>query len=142
MSLTKTPICKFGEKIINFSLKSTENKNIKLSDIKGSAGTLIIFICNHCPYVKAVISEIVEASKELQKVGISTVAIMSNDTVNYKEDSFENMKVFAKDNSFNFPYVIDESQVIAKEFGAVCTLLIFLVIIIKMNYNIVADFEK
>ena len=121
MSLTKTPICKFGEKIINFSLKSTENKNIKLSDIKGSAGTLIIFICNHCPYVKAVISEIVETSKELQKVGISTVAIMSNDTVNYKEDSFENMKVFAKDNSFNFPYVIDESQVIAKEFGAVCT---------------------
>ena len=105
----------------NFSLKSTENKNIKLSDIKGSAGTLIIFICNHCPYVKAVISEIVETSKELQKVGMSTVAIMSNDTVNYKEDSFENMKVFAKDNSFNFPYVIDESQVIAKEFGAVCT---------------------
>ena len=121
MSLTKTPICKFGEKIVNFSLKSTENKNIKLSDIKGSAGTLIIFICNHCPYVKAVISEIVETSKELRKVGISTVAIMSNDTVNYKEDSFENMKVFAKDNSFNFPYVIDESQVIAKEFGAVCT---------------------
>ena len=90
MSLTKTPICKFGEKIVNFSLKSTENKNIKLSDIKGSAGTLIIFICNHCPYVKAVISEIVETSKELQKVGISTVAIMSNDTVKYKEDSFEN----------------------------------------------------
>ena len=65
MSLTKTPICKFGEKIVNFSLKSTENKNIELSDIKGSAGTLIIFICNHCPYVKAVISEIVETSKEL-----------------------------------------------------------------------------
>ena len=121
MSLTKTPICKFGEKIINFSLKSTENKNIKLSNIKGSAGTLIIFICNHCPYVKAVISEIVETSKELQKVGISTVAIMSNDTVKYKEDSFENMKVFAKNNFFNFPYVIDESQIIAKEFGAVCT---------------------
>ena len=121
MSLTKTPVCNFGDKIINFSLKSTENENIILSKIKGSKGTLVIFICNHCPYVKAVISEIVETSNELKKNGISTIAIMSNDTIKYKEDSFDNMKVFAKDNLFNFPYVIDENQIIAKEFGAVCT---------------------
>ena len=117
----QTPICDFGQKAHDFKLKSTDGKILSLADITGEKGTLIMFICNHCPYVKAVISEIVETSKELQKVGISTVAIMSNDTVKYKEDSFENMKVFAKNNFFNFPYVIDESQIIAKEFGAVCT---------------------
>ncbi|MAW01617.1 MAG: thioredoxin family protein [Candidatus Pelagibacter sp.] len=121
MSLTKTPVCNFGDKIINFSLKSTENENIRLSNIKGPKGTLVIFICNHCPYVRAVISEIVETSNELRKNGISTIAIMSNDTAKYKEDSFDNMKVFAKDNLFNFPYLIDENQEIAKKFGAVCT---------------------
>ena len=121
MALTKTPVCDFGKKAEDFKLKSINNKLVSLNDIKGDKATLIMFICNHCPYVKAVISEIVETSNELKKNEISTIAIMSNDTIKYKEDSFDNMKVFAKDNLFNFPYVIDENQIIAKKFGAVCT---------------------
>ena len=107
MALTKTPICDFGKKAVNFNLKSTENKIISLEDIKGDNGTLIMFICNHCPYVKAVIKEVVKDSKELEKNGVKSLAIMSNDTKNYPEDSFENMIQFAKIHEFNFPYVID-----------------------------------
>ena len=121
MALTKTPICDFGKKAVNFNLKSTENKIISLEDIKGDNGTLIMFICNHCPYVKAVIKEVVKDSKELEKNGVKSLAIMSNDTKNYPEDSFENMIQFAKIHEFNFPYVIDETQEIAKSYGAVCT---------------------
>ena len=121
MALTKTPICDFGKKAVNFNLKSTENKIISLEDIKGNNGTLIMFICNHCPYVKAVIKEVVKDSKELEKNGVKSLAIMSNDTKNYPEDSFENMIQFAKIHEFNFPYVIDENQEIAKSYGAVCT---------------------
>ena len=121
MALTKTPICDFGKKAVNFNLKSTENKIISLEDIKGDNGTLIMFICNHCPYVKAVIKEVVKDSKELKKNGVKSLAIMSNDTKNYPEDSFENMIQFAKIHEFNFPYVIDENQEIAKSYGAVCT---------------------
>ena len=121
MALTKTPICDFGKKAVNFNLKSTENKIISLEDIKGDNGTLIMFICNHCPYVKAVIKEVVKDSKELEKKGVKSLAIMSNDTKNYPEDSFENMIQFAKIHEFNFPYVIDENQEIAKSYGAVCT---------------------
>ena len=121
MALTKTPICDFGKKAVNFNLKSTENKIISLEDIKGDNGTLIMFICNHCPYVKAVIKEVVKDSKELEKNGVKSLAIMSNDTKNYPEDSFENMIQFAKIHEFNFPYVIDENQEIAKSYGAVCT---------------------
>ena len=121
MALTKTPICEFGKKAINFNLRSTENKFITLNDIKGEKGTLVMFICNHCPYVKAVIKDITEDTKKLKKIGINSVAIMSNDTQNYKEDSFENMKIFANENSFIFPYLIDETQEIAKKYNAVCT---------------------
>ena len=121
MALTKTPICNFGEKAKDFNLKSTENKIISLEDIKGDNGTLIMFICNHCPYVKAVIKEVVKDSIELEKNGVKSLAIMSNDTKNYPEDSFENMIQFAKIHEFNFPYVIDENQEIAKSYGAVCT---------------------
>ena len=121
MTLTKTPICDFGKKAENFELKSTENKIITLNDAKGQNGTLIMFICNHCPYVKAVIEDIVNNCKTLENDGIRSIAIMSNDTENYPEDSFDNMIKFAKNNKFNFPYLIDETQETAKKYGAVCT---------------------
>ena len=121
MTLTKTPICDFGKKAESFELKSTENKIITLNDAKGQNGTLIMFICNHCPYVKAVIEDVVNDCKALEKEGIRSVAIMSNDTENYPEDSFDNMIKFAKNNKFNFPYLIDKTQETAKKYDAVCT---------------------
>ena len=121
MALTKTPICDFGKKADNFELKSTDNKIISLNDAKGENGTLIMFICNHCPYVLAVIKSVVEDCKELENDGIKSIAIMSNDPKRYEEDSFDNMIKFSKTNDFNFPYLIDETQEVAKTYGAVCT---------------------
>ena len=121
MTLTKTPICNFGEKAKNFDLISTDNKKISLNDVKGKNGTLVMFICNHCPYVKAIIKNIVEDVKYLETLNIKSVAIMSNDVKNYPEDSFENMISFSKLNNFSFPYLFDETQKIAKDYGAVCT---------------------
>ena len=121
MALTKTPICNYGEKAKNFNLLSTENKKISLNNIKGENGTLIMFICNHCPYVKAIIKELVNDVKSLEKLGIKSVGVMSNDVNNYPDDSFENMISFAKLHDFSFPYLIDETQTVAKEYGAVCT---------------------
>ena len=121
MTLTKTPICNFGEKAKDFNLLSTENKKMSLGNVKGERGTLIMFICNHCPYVKAVIKDIVKDAKYLETLGIKSAAIMSNDVKNYPEDSFENMISFSKTHKFTFPYLIDETQEVAKEYGAVCT---------------------
>ena len=121
MALTKTPICDFGKKAEDFKLNSTDNKIISLNDIKGEKGTLIMFICNHCPYVKAVIEDIVEDCNKLDSFGIKSVAICSNDVKNYPEDSFEKMIKFSKNHNFSFPYLIDETQKIAKNYGAVCT---------------------
>jgi len=121
MTLTKTPICDFGKKAENFQLNSTDNKIISLNDIKGESGTLIMFICNHCPYVKAVIEEVVKDCKKLESIGIKAVAICSNDVKNYPEDSFENMIKFSQNHKFNFSYLFDETQEIAKNYGAVCT---------------------
>ena len=121
MALTKTPICDFGKKAENFQLKSTDNKIISLNDIKGEKGTLIMFICNHCPYVKAVIKDIVEDTNSLSNYGIKSVAISSNDVKNYPEDSFDNMIKFSENNNFNFPYLFDENQNVAKTYDAVCT---------------------
>ena len=121
MALIKTPICNFGEKAKNFKLKSIEGENLSLEDVKGENGTLIMFICNHCPYVKAVIKEIVEDANFLKSLGIKSTAIMPNDVKNYPEDSFENMISFAKLNKFSFPYLIDETQETARKYGAVCT---------------------
>ena len=117
----QSPICDFGQKANNFKLKSTENKILTLDDIKGINGTLIMFICNHCPYVKTISTDIVEDCNKLKKNGINSVAICANDSVNYPEDSFENMIKFAKTNKFSFPYLIDETQEIAKTYDAVCT---------------------
>ena len=121
MALTKTPICNFGEKAINFNLISTENEKITLDKVRGKNGTLIMFICNHCPYVKAVTKDIVEDCKKLKDLGINSVAICANDSENYPEDSFDNMILFAKKNQFDFPYLVDETQEIAKTYDAVCT---------------------
>ena len=121
MSLTETPICNFGEKAKDFELLSTENKKTSFNNVKGKNGTLIMFICNHCPYVKAVIKGIVKDAKYLETLGIKSAAIMSNDVKNYPEDSFENMISFSKTHNFTFPYLIDETQEVAKKYGAVCT---------------------
>jgi len=121
MALAETPICNFGEPATKFNLLSTENKKISLQDIKGKNGTLIMFICNHCPYVKAIIKDIVADVRHLESLGIKSAAIMSNDVKNYPDDSFENMISFSKAHNFSFPYLIDDTQVTAKEFGAVCT---------------------
>ena len=117
----QTPICDFGQKAHHFELKSTDNKILSLNDIKGENGTLIMFICNHCPYVKAITEDIVNDCNELKKIGINSVAICANDPVNYPEDSFENMIKFSEQNQFSFPYLIDETQEIAKTYDAVCT---------------------
>ena len=121
MTLTKTPICNFGENAKNFNLRSIENKKASIEDVRGENGTLIMFICNHCPYVKAVIKDIVQDAKFLETLGIKSVAIMSNDVKKYPEDSFENMISFSKDHNFSFPYIIDKTQKVAKEYDAVCT---------------------
>ena len=122
MALTKTPVCDFGKKAEDFKLKSINNKVTTLNDIKGEKATLIMFICNHCPYVKAIIKDLAKDCNELRNDGISSVAIMPNDTKNYPEDSFDNMMKFAEINNFrNINYLFDETQEIAKKYGAVCT---------------------
>ena len=122
MALTKTPVCNFGEKAEDFKLKSINNKIVSLNDIRGEKATLVMFICNHCPYVKAIIRDLAIDCNELKKNGVNSVAIMSNDTINYPEDSFDNMIKFARTNNFGeLNYLIDETQEIARKYGAVCT---------------------
>ena len=122
MALTKTPVCDFGKKAEDFKLKSINNKVVTLNDIKGEKATLIMFVCNHCPYVKAIIKDLAKDCNELRNDGINSVAIMSNDTKNYPEDSFDNMIKFAENNNFgNINYLFDETQEVAKKYGAVCT---------------------
>jgi peroxiredoxin len=122
MALTKTPVCDFGKKAEDFKLKSINNKIVTFNDIKGENATLIMFICNHCPYVKAIIKDLAKDCNELRNDGINSVAIMSNDTKNYPEDSFDNMIKFAENNNFgNINYLFDETQEVAKKYGAVCT---------------------
>jgi peroxiredoxin len=117
----ETPICDFGWKAPEFSLPATDGKTYTLDDLKGENGTLVMFICNHCPYVKSVIDRIVRDANDLKALGINTVAICANDANDYPEDSFENMGEFAKQNGFNFPYLHDKDQSIAKTYNAVCT---------------------
>ena len=92
-----------------------------LSSLKGPNGWLVMFICNHCPYVKSIIDQIIIDTKELAELGVNSVGIMSNDPNEYEEDSFENMKKTSSDLNFPFPYLLDETQEVAKAFGAVCT---------------------
>ncbi len=115
------PLCDFGWQAADFALTGIDGKSYSLANAKGEKGLLVMFICNHCPYVRSVIGRIERDAAELRQHGIGTVAIMSNDTVNYPADSFENMKKFAAENALSFPYVIDETQGVAKAYGAICT---------------------
>jgi peroxiredoxin len=115
------PVCDFGWKARAFELPATDGKIYALSDIRGSKGTLIAFICNHCPYVKSVIDRLVRDAKELQAAGIGVAAICANDAAEYPEDSFANMRKFAEKHGFTFPYLHDEAQAVARAYDAVCT---------------------
>jgi len=119
--LLNTLACEFGAKAPDFDLPGVDNRNWSLQQCMGKNGLVVMFICNHCPYVIAVRDRIVRDTHELKTLGISSVAIMSNDTLAYPDDSFENMKRIAKEYHFDFPYLLDESQSIAKAYGAVCT---------------------
>lgn len=120
VSLT-TPICDFGWKASDFDLPGTDGKRYNLDAVRGPNGLLVMFICNHCPYVKAVIQRIVRDTRDLKPHGIGAIAIMSNDPGDYPEDSFDNMVRVARELEFPFPYVLDETQQVAKAYGAVCT---------------------
>jgi len=115
------PICDFGWKAPNFSLPGVDGETHALNDIKGENGTLVIFMCNHCPYVLAVIERLVRDVKDLQALGIGVAAINSNDPEQYPADSFDNMKTMAARHDFSFPYLFDESQDVAHAYDAVCT---------------------
>jgi len=117
----ETPVCEFGTLAIDFSLPGTDGKQWTLSECAGKNGLLVMFICNHCPYVKAIRDRIVRDTLELKALGVNSVAIMSNDPGQYEEDSFENMRKIADEHAFSFPYLLDESQSVAKAYGAVCT---------------------
>jgi peroxiredoxin len=117
----ETPVCDFGWNAPDFNLPGVDGKRYAPKDVAGPNGLLIMFICNHCPYVKAVIQRIVRDVADLQAMGVGAIAIMSNDPTEYPEDSFDNMKQLATELNFPMPYVIDESQEIAKAYGAVCT---------------------
>ena len=121
MALLETPRADDSFYAPDFALKNVDGETLSFNDIKGENGTLIMFICNHCPYVKAVIDRLVTDCKKLTQAGIGCAAIMPNDTENYPADSFENMRVFAAEHDFNFPYLIDETQETAKAYDAVCT---------------------
>jgi len=121
MALTAAGICNFGWKARDFKLKGIDGKSYALADVRGPKGTLVAFICNHCPYVRAVIERLVKEATALKKIGIGMIAIMPNDAKSYPEDSFDNMQRFAQEHGFTFPYVIDETQEIARAFGAQCT---------------------
>ena len=121
MAAQSPPKCTFGWKAPNFALPATDGKTYSLTDLKGEHGTLVMFICNHCPYVQAVIDRIIRDANELKARGVTSVAICSNDAVTYPEDSFESMRIFANQHALPFPYLHDESQDVARAYGAICT---------------------
>lgn len=117
----ETPVCDFGANAMDFSLADVDGKIWNLRDCCGEKGLLVMFICNHCPYVKAILQRLVRDTAELKTLGINSVAIMSNDASQYAEDSAENMKKISLEAGFSFPYLLDASQEVAKRYGAVCT---------------------
>jgi peroxiredoxin len=121
MALGTASICNFGWKAPDFALQGIDGKTYSLADMRGPKGSLIVFICNHCPYVKAAIGRIVAEAKALREIGVGTIAIMPNDTDAYAADSFDNMKKFAAQHGFGFPYVIDATQEVARAYDAQCT---------------------
>lgn len=121
MGLMETPRLQANWQAVDFSLPGVDGTNYTLNDVKGENGLVVMFICNHCPYVIGIMDRLPQTMESLQKMGIGIVAIMPNDVNEYPADSFENMKLFAKENGFTFPYVIDETQDVAKAYDAVCT---------------------
>lgn len=121
MVRTETPVCDFGHTAPDFNLPSTDGRHWRLAELGGTHGLLVMFICNHCPYVQAVRARIVRDARDLKALGVNSVAIMSNDPSDYPEDSFENMQAVARELDFPFPYLYDATQEVAKAFGAVCT---------------------
>ncbi len=117
----QTPVCDFGRPAVDFNLRGVDGRTWSLADCRGEKGLLVMFICNHCPYVKAVRERLVRDTLELQGLGVNSVAIMSNNPDEYLEDSFENMRRVAGEFAFPFPYLLDETQEVAKAYGAVCT---------------------
>jgi len=116
-----TPICDFGWKAVDFNLKDPDGRAYTLANVKGANGTLIMFICNHCPYVRAVADRIARDARDLKAMGIGVAAIMPNDYRRYPDDSPDRMKLFAETNGFDFPYLVDETQEVARAYDAVCT---------------------
>ena len=121
MVRTNTPVCDFGAPAPPFRLPGVDDRSWSLEECRGPRGLLVMFICNHCPYVKAVNRKLVRDATDLAELGVNSVAIMSNDTEAYPEDSFDNMKRVANEQGYPFPYLIDETQEVAKAYGAVCT---------------------
>ena len=121
MALMQPPACDFGAKAIDFNLLGTDSDMWSLEKARGENGTLIMFICNHCPYVKAIQSLLVRDTTELLSHGINSIAIMPNDIASFPEDSYENMQRIAIDMNYSFPYLLDETQDISKAYGAICT---------------------
>ncbi len=121
MAALETPICDFGRPAVAFSLSDPDGHTVSLADVRGERGTLVMFICNHCPYVRAVADRIARDARELQEIGIGVVAIMPNDYAAYPEDAPAKMATFAKQHGFTFPYLIDETQEVARAYDAVCT---------------------
>ncbi len=117
----ETPICDFGWKAPDFTLPGIDGRSWSLADLRGPKGTLVMFICNHCPYVQAVADRLVRDAGELMALGIGVAAINSNDAIRYPEDSFDNMAVFAARHGFPFPYLHDDTQAVARAYDAVCT---------------------
>ncbi len=115
------PVCEFGWRPPLFDLLGIDGKRHSPESARGSNGLLVMFICNHCPYVKAIVPRIVRDARELAAHGIGSIAVMSNDPTDYPEDSFDNMRRVATENGFPFPYVIDDTQAVARAYGAVCT---------------------
>jgi peroxiredoxin len=115
------PVCDFGAKAPDFELPATDGRRYRLADLKGPKGTVVVFMCNHCPYVKAVIDRLIRDAKDLAALGVNTVAISSNDAASYPADGFENMRRWAEEKGFPFKYLHDESQDVARAYGAVCT---------------------
>jgi peroxiredoxin len=121
MVLLTSGECNFNLRATDFNLPGVDGRTWSLKECMGKNGLLIMFICNHCPYVKAIQKRIVRDALELKQLGIDSVAILSNDTTDYPEDSFINMKLLAEQLNFSFPYLLDESQQVAKNYDAVCT---------------------
>lgn len=121
MALTHTPVCDFGRPAVEFSLRDLDGRLRGLADCRGERATLVMFICNHCPYVKAICDALVRDVQALAALGVRAVAIMPNDYTSYPEDAPEKMREFARAHGFTFPYLIDETQAVARAYGAVCT---------------------